>query len=90
MKTLIALLVLVFGAVQFQLWVGAGSVMDVWHLHRAVEEQRAENTALRERNQALAAEVQSLKQDSAAVEERARLELGMVKEGETFFRIVER
>ena len=52
-------------------------------------QQQAENLKLRQRNEALAAEVQDLKSGEAAVEERARSELGMVKPGETFYRVIE-
>ena len=67
----------------------AGSVAEVWELRQAVERQRAENEALRERNLALEAEVADLKQGLAAIEERARTELGMIREGEVFYQIVE-
>ncbi len=54
-----------------------------------VEQQRVENAKLKERNAALEAEVEDLKTGETAVEERARSELGMVKPGETFYRVVE-
>jgi cell division protein FtsB len=74
---------------QFQLWVGDGSMAEVWELQRAIEAQQQENKKLRERNLALAAEVKDLKTALDAIEERARLELGMIREGEVFYRIVE-
>ncbi len=83
---LIALLVLL----QYPLWLGNGSVFTLWKLKREIAAQRDENTGLRERNQTLAADVVDLKQGLAAIEERARIELGMVKQGETFFQVVER
>ena len=61
---------------------------EVWRLKRSVEAQQAENQRLRERNQALAAEVMDLKQGQEAIEERARSELGMIKEGEEFYQII--
>lgn len=82
---LLALLALL----QYPLWVGNGSVLTLWRLKREIAEQRAENARLRERNQVLAAEVIDLKEGLAAVEERARVELGMIKKGETFYQIID-
>jgi cell division protein FtsB len=73
---------------QYPLWFGSGGVIAVWQLNREIAAQHAENAKLRERNDALDAEVKDLKQGSAAIEERARAELGMVKKGETFFQVV--
>src|SRR5262249_35047747 len=66
---------------QFQLWFGVGNVPSAMKLKQQVEQQDAENAGLAKRNAALAAEVADLKQGSAAIEERARTELGMVKKG---------
>ena len=82
---LIAALVLL----QIKLWVGDGGWREVEQLEENVAHQRSENTTLEQRNAALSAEVADLKQGRAAVEERARSELGMVKPGETFYRVVE-
>lgn len=76
-------------SLQYRLWVGDGSLAEVWDLYQQVETQRDENQSLRERNQALEAEVQDLKKGLGAIEERAREELGMIKEGETFYQIIE-
>lgn len=89
MRWLLWLLVILLVVLQYRLWVGDGSLAEVWGLYRQVESQREENQRLRERNQALEAEVTDLKQGLAAIEERAREELGMVKEGETFYQIIE-
>ena len=89
MRWLIWLLVVLLVLVQYKLWVGDGSFAEVWDLYQQVETQREANQQLRERNQALEAEVQDLKQGVGAIEERAREELGMVKEGETFYQIIE-
>ena len=59
------------------------------NLHQEVEAQREENARLRERNEALNAQVLDLKQGLDAIEERAREDMGMVKQGETFYQIVE-
>src|SRR5690242_17847721 len=69
--------------------MGAGGLPDARALRQDVTLQRAENKKLQERNDALSAEVEDLKSGEAAVEERARSELGMVKPGETFYRVVE-
>jgi cell division protein FtsB len=85
---LLALLALL-AALQAKLWLGAGGLPDARALEQTVRQQRAENARLQQRNDALAAEVEDLKSGEAAVEERARAELGMVKPGETFYRVVE-
>ena len=82
-------LLLLLGALQAKLWLGDGGWRDAKALQQTVEEQRAENARLQQRNDALTAEVEDLKSGEAAVEERARSELGMVKPGETFYRVVE-
>lgn len=89
MRFLPWLLIILLVVVQYRLWVGDGSLAEVWGLHKQVKIQQQENLGLRERNQALEAEVQDLKQGLDAIEERAREELGMVKNGETFYQIVE-
>jgi len=88
-KTIIAALFVLFVLLQYKLWFGEGSMMEVWKLDRAIVVQGAENAQLLERNQALAAEVADLKQGVDAIEERARRELGMIKKGETFFQVVD-
>ena len=89
MKRLVIVLLLLLGYLQYRLWFGDGSLQEVWQLHREVEAQREENLRLRERNDALDAEVLDLQQGLDAIEERAREDLGMIKEGETFYQIVE-
>ena len=89
MRLAIALLAVLLVALQARLWLVAGGVPEVWRLQEAVAGQRAENQRLAERNDALAADVRDLKSGLAAVEERARQELGMIREGEVFYRIVD-
>ncbi len=89
MRIGIAVLLVLLALVQYRLWFADGGLLEVWRLREQVAEQRAENERLRERNQALAAEVRDLKQGLGAVEARARAELGMVGEDETFYRVVE-
>lgn len=74
---------------QVKYWAGAGGWREVRQLEQAVQAQQAENEHLKQRNDALAAEVEDLKEGENAVEERARSELGMIKPGEVFYRVVE-
>lgn len=83
------LLFMLLLSLQYRLWVGDGSLAEVWDLYQQVETQREENQQLRERNQTLEAEVQDLKKGLGAIEERAREELGMIKEDEYFYQIIE-
>jgi cell division protein FtsB len=89
MKVLMSALVLVLVVLQYKLWVGEGSVAQLRDLEAQVEVQGAENLVLAERNQVLEGEVLDLKTGLDAVEERARSEFGMVKEGETLFIVVD-
>ena len=89
MRALIIMLVVVLVGLQIKLWVGNGSFAEVWRYSRAVKEQQQENARLEERNKTLDAEVLDLKQGLESIEERARSELGMVKQNETFFQIIE-
>ncbi len=73
---------------QYRLWFSTGGLAHLWQINRAVEQQSVENRRLEERNDALEAEVIDLKGGLEAVEERARSELGMIKEGETFVQII--
>ena len=73
---------------QYPLWLGKGGWLRVWSLDRQVQEQKEENTRLRQRNGALDAEVRDLKQGFDAIEERARYELGLIKQDEIFFQVV--
>lgn len=74
---------------QYQLWLGHGGARDVWRLQQTVAAQRQQNELLHQRNDALEAEVTDLKSGLEAVEERARRELGMIRDGEVFYQIVE-
>ena len=74
---------------QSKLWFGDASVRDVLNLKQTVTELQARNDQVRQRNSVLAAEVEDLKTGLEAIEERARSELGMIKEDETFIHIVE-
>lgn len=89
MKKLVLALIVLLLVLQFQLWMGEGSLVDVWRLRQEIEAQKLKNASLHDRNLALEAEVRDLKKGLEAVEERARSELGMIKKDETFYQIVE-
>jgi cell division protein FtsB len=88
MRILIAVLVVLLILLQYRLWVGEGSLAEVHTLRQEIEAQKAELERLRQRNLALQAEVNDLKQGLDAIEERARSELGMIREGEIFLQII--
>jgi cell division protein FtsB len=88
MKALLVFLIGLLLLLQFRLWVGDGSLAEVWELHNSVADQRSANLEMIARNEALEAEVKDLKKGKAAIEERARSELGMIQEGETFYQII--
>jgi cell division protein FtsB len=89
MRKLIFFLVILLVYLQYRLWMGDGGLLELWNVHQEVEAQRDENARLRERNEALDAQVLDLKQGLDAIEERAREDMGMVKQGETFYQLVE-
>ena len=88
MRALLAILLLVFLLLQIKMWFGEGGYRDVKRLALRVEKQDKENEALALRNRELQAEVEDLRQGLQAIEERARSELGMVKENEEFYQVV--
>lgn len=88
-RTLFWLLIVIFVFLQLRLWIGDGSLAEVWQLRGEIEKQQQENHVLAERNRRLAAEVKDLKEGMDAVEERARSQLGMIKKDETFYLIID-
>jgi cell division protein FtsB len=88
MRILLAILLILLAALQYKLWFGEGGYRDVQRLEQRVDEQARENEALAQRNRELEAEVEDLRQGLEAVEERARSELGMIKENEEFYQVV--
>jgi cell division protein FtsB len=89
MKLVIAALLAAFVLLQYRLWISNEGMREVWHLQQAVENQRAENAVLGERNAQIKAEVADLKHGLTALEERARNDLGMVAANETFYQVVD-
>ena len=88
MKWLAIALGVVVAILQYRLWLSDGGVRELARMHDAVNQQRAQNTVLVERNRQLAAEVRDLKTGMAALEERARSELGMIARNETYYQVV--
>ena len=88
MKTLSYTLVAILVALQYPLWIGKGGWTRVWDLDRQLAGQRDTNARLKARNDALDAEVRDLKQGMEALEERARMELGMIRKDEIFYQVV--
>ena len=77
-------------AIQYPLWMGKGSWLRVWEFSTKVDQQKEKNLQLAGRNAGLDAEVRDLKQGIDAVEERARVELGMIKHGEVFYQVIDK
>jgi len=90
MRALLVVLLLLLAALQLKMWFGEGGYRDVQRLAQRVEEQARENEMLARRNRELQAEVEDLRQGLEAVEERARSELGLIREGEEFIQVVPR
>ncbi len=88
-RLLVAALVLTLLVLQYRLWVGEGSLAEVYTLRDEIARQKQELARLRQRNRALQAEVVDLKTGLDAIEERARSELGMIRKGEIFYQTVE-
>jgi cell division protein FtsB len=89
MKWLALALAALIALIQYPLWLGKGSWLRVWEVEQQIRDQREANRRLQVRNQALDAEVLDLKQGLEAVEERARSELGMIKQDEVFFQVLD-
>ena len=88
MRAFTALLFIVFSLLQYRLWFGKNSVPDYLVLQEEVIRQQLANEKLIQRNKLLYADTDDLKLGTEAIEERARNELGMIKENETFFRVI--
>lgn len=88
MKILTIILGVLVVAIQYPLWLGKGSWTRVWELDRQLVAQRAANAEAKRVNEAMDAEVRDLKEGSEAIEERARMELGMIRRDEVFYQVV--
>lgn len=89
MRLLTLVLAALIALIQYPLWLGKGSWLRVWEVDQQIRAQRETNRKLQTRNSAMDAEVRDLKQGLDAIEERARSELGMIRQNEIFFQVVE-
>jgi len=89
MRLLAVILATCIVLLQWPLWVGKGSWLKVWQIESQVTAQKVQNTKLTARNDALDAEVRDLKTGTDAIEERARNELGMIRQDEVFYQILD-
>lgn len=90
MRWLTVVLLVFIGLIQYPLWLGKGGWLRVWEYDRQLEQQREVTRGLEIRNAGLDAEVRDLKQGYDAIEERARFDLGMIKQDESFIQIPEK
>lgn len=88
MGKLTLLLLVLLGWLQYSLWLGKNGVHDLVRVQDDVSVQQAGNAKLKARNDQLFAEIDDLNDGQEAIEERSRNELGMIKPGETFYRLV--
>ncbi len=88
MRLITVILVIFLVLLQYRLWFGKNSVPDYLALEDEVTRQQSNNNKLKQRNKLLYADTDDLKSGTEAIEERARHELGLIKEGETFFRVI--
>ncbi len=88
MRIVIYSMLLLLMAIQYPLWLGKGGWLKVYEMERQLELQEAKNGALSLRNAKLSGDVKDLKDGTRAIEERARVEHGMIKDGEFFVQIL--
>ena len=88
MRAFTLLLLIFLALLQYRLWFGKNSVPDYVALQKDLIRQQESNEKLKQRNKLLYADTDDLKLGTEAIEERARNELGMVKDNETFFRLI--
>lgn len=88
MKTLLAILIVIFLALQFQLWFADDGFFHGFHLRKKIAEQQKKNGLIEESNNYIIKEIDSLKEGGAAIENKARNDLGMVRKGEVFYQVV--
>lgn len=90
MKLIFSALIVLLMLLQYEFWFSDGGMKTVWQLQNSISKQQAVNDQLDQRNQALIVEIKELQNGHAAIEARARKELGMVKKGEVFYQLVKR
>jgi len=85
MRWIVAVLILVILGLQYRLWFGEGSVEQIVQLQREIDKQKLENASLEESNRVLMAQIKELKEGTESIEAKARTDMCMIKEGETFY-----
>jgi cell division protein FtsB len=90
MKILLSIITVLIILLQYRLWYGDGGIREIQAYQQRLDDLNVQVEENRERNEALYAEVEDLRKGQEALEERARDELGMIREGETFFQVIER
>ena len=90
MRWLLILLIILFAGLQVRLWVGEGSLAHKAELDRQLDLQKQKNQQLEKRNELIAEEVESLKGNLDSIEEKARKDLGMIKQGEIFYLVIDK
>lgn len=88
MRSITIFLFLALLGLQYKLWLGEGSILDWFHIEHKLVQQEEENKQLVNRNRGLEADIMELKSGEQALEEQARVELGMIKEGEVYYQFV--
>ena len=89
MKILIVILLILIAALQYRLWLGHGGLSEIIAYQKRLDDLKMQVEEKQQRNDALYAEIVDLRKGQEALEERARDELGMIREGETFFQVIE-
>jgi cell division protein FtsB len=87
-KWIALILIVLLAALQYRLWFGKNSVSDYQEMQTQIETLEQQNANLRQRNKLIRADIDDLQLGIESMEERARNELGLIKEGETFYRIL--
>lgn len=87
-RILLVILLFLLGLLQYRIWFGKNSIPDLWHKEQELAKRQTQNSQLTQRNTLLEADIDDLKLGLEAIEERARNELGLIKQGETFYRIL--
>ena len=90
MKMIFSVLLILFALLQYEFWFSEGGIRTVWKIQHDIHKQQKINAALDHRNQLLINEIKSLRSGPTAIEAHARNDLGMVKKGEVYYRIVQK
>lgn len=88
MKIIVIVLAIILAILQYRFWFAEDGLLKVFHLKRGISEIQAKNDDIAKHNVYLSSEIIALKKGGAAIENRARNDLGMVKKGEIFYQVV--